>query len=566
HTANSNSSVPQAGYCATHNITPVSCSWTIMPHASKNERRRRGQRWKRWPQQQQPRCPASPLVLLNQRRRGIRSRSIRRRARIGLWGLAAVVLGAAVRRVECQSYVNGGEVAVDCNSCDCQGDSDDGSVVVFDNPSSGSRVVSVGDDVSEIAETSCGTSAFAAGSTIYELSGVDLRTRELEALDMSSDSCITASTPSTADCYAGETEKDLGGGVSLTLTLCLCIFSEGLNTFYRSQVNAAVAGASEVGVPSDEIEICTNSGFISQLTTATVEDETHYYNFDLIVPGEDSSADLSVASAPGSGAQSFICGETEEIEPTPSPVAPDPPTPEPTPSPTTEPPVPPPPPPPTPSPTASATPEPTPEPTPDPTPEPTPEPTPDVQGLECEWPEEESCTLTASVGNMDGGIGSFYDPSCAATPAEGEMPKGCQINLADSSCRLCLFNTSRWKQKHPGEDLPDLVDCPCCVVEVYGERVAVNEDGERLHACVAIPPLFHQPNPTQPNPTAQGENATPSPASTAAPSTADPVDTSLAGNLFFEDEPLRISSGGLDAGLIALGLLAVLTFFPVCVH
>lgn len=139
HTANSNQ-LCTTGYCATHNITPVSCSWTIMPHASKNERRRRGQRWKRWPQQQQPRCSASPLVLLNQRRRGIRSRSIRRRARIGLWGLAAVVLGAAVRRVECQSYVNGGEVAVDCNSCDCQGDSDDGSVVVFDNPSSGSRV------------------------------------------------------------------------------------------------------------------------------------------------------------------------------------------------------------------------------------------------------------------------------------------------------------------------------------------------------------------------------------------------------------------------------------------
>lgn len=51
-----------------------------------------------------------------------------------------VVLVTAVRRANCQSFVDGGEVAVECSSCNCKGDSEDGSVVVFDNPSTGSRV------------------------------------------------------------------------------------------------------------------------------------------------------------------------------------------------------------------------------------------------------------------------------------------------------------------------------------------------------------------------------------------------------------------------------------------
>lgn len=51
-----------------------------------------------------------------------------------------IVLGTSVRRVDCQSFVDGGEVAVECTSCNCKGDSDDGTVIVFDNPSSGSRV------------------------------------------------------------------------------------------------------------------------------------------------------------------------------------------------------------------------------------------------------------------------------------------------------------------------------------------------------------------------------------------------------------------------------------------
>ncbi|CAN0271920.1 unnamed protein product, partial [Ectocarpus fasciculatus] len=98
---------------------------------------------------------------------------------------------------------------------------------------------------------------------------------------------------------------------------------------YQSQVFAEVVGASTVSVPDDEIEICLEAGFIMQLTTATVEGEDYYYNFDLVVPGRDSSSDLSVSSGPDEDAQAFICGELVE-EPTPSPVTPVPPTPEPT--------------------------------------------------------------------------------------------------------------------------------------------------------------------------------------------------------------------------------------------
>lgn len=53
----------------------------------------------------------------------------------------------------------------------------------------------------EVLETSCGSSVIAIGSTIYELSGIDLENRDLEVLTMSSDSCTTANTPSSADCY-----------------------------------------------------------------------------------------------------------------------------------------------------------------------------------------------------------------------------------------------------------------------------------------------------------------------------------------------------------------------------
>lgn len=75
-----------------------------------------------------------------------------------------------------------------------------------------SQIVSVDGDYSEILDTSCGTSAVAVGSTVYELSGVgDLDSRELEVLDMTpSSTCVTADTPDTADCYRCDGSRIVG--------------------------------------------------------------------------------------------------------------------------------------------------------------------------------------------------------------------------------------------------------------------------------------------------------------------------------------------------------------------
>lgn len=52
--------------------------------------------------------------------------------------VAGLVLG--VGKVAAQGLVNGGSVALTCDICECQGTSDDGTITVFDNPSSGERV------------------------------------------------------------------------------------------------------------------------------------------------------------------------------------------------------------------------------------------------------------------------------------------------------------------------------------------------------------------------------------------------------------------------------------------
>lgn len=50
-----------------------------------------------------------------------------------------------------------------------------------------------------------------------------------------------------------------------------------------------------------------------------------------------------------------------------------------------------------------------------------------MEGRECELPEEDSCTSVTAVVNINQGIGSFYDPACAAAVSEGgELPEGCQ--------------------------------------------------------------------------------------------------------------------------------------------
>lgn len=54
--------------------------------------------------------------------------------------LFVVVLFAGGRsRVDAQ-FVDGGDLALTCGACECTGTSDVGSIVVFDNPSTGDRV------------------------------------------------------------------------------------------------------------------------------------------------------------------------------------------------------------------------------------------------------------------------------------------------------------------------------------------------------------------------------------------------------------------------------------------
>lgn len=47
---------------------------------------------------------------------------------------------AGLLRASSGQYINGGSVSVSCNDCACEGSSDDGDVLVFDNPSTGQRV------------------------------------------------------------------------------------------------------------------------------------------------------------------------------------------------------------------------------------------------------------------------------------------------------------------------------------------------------------------------------------------------------------------------------------------
>lgn len=75
-------------------------------------------------------------------------------------------------------------------------------------------------------------------------------------------------------------------------------------------------------------------------------------------------------------------------------------------------------------------------------------------------------------------------------------------------------------------------------------------------SCSSIPP------PSSSSPRA---GTTPSPTSSSSPAVSPNNDTEVAAEFFFEDKPLRISEGSLDFGVVALALLGLLTFFPVCV-
>lgn len=56
---------------------------------------------------------------------------------------------------------------------------------------------------SDIAWTSCGTSIFASGDTIYELSGVDLEFSDIDEIELSGDECdiLLDEVPDDSDCY-----------------------------------------------------------------------------------------------------------------------------------------------------------------------------------------------------------------------------------------------------------------------------------------------------------------------------------------------------------------------------
>lgn len=50
-----------------------------------------------------------------------------------------IMIGSMTRGTEAQ-FVDGGAVAMSCDECACEGSSDDGTIAVLDNPSSGARV------------------------------------------------------------------------------------------------------------------------------------------------------------------------------------------------------------------------------------------------------------------------------------------------------------------------------------------------------------------------------------------------------------------------------------------
>eukprot|EP00903_Cladosiphon_okamuranus_P014284 g13267.t1 len=224
----------------------------------------------------------------------------------------ATLLGAAAA-VRGQ-YIYGGEVPVTCTDCICEGTTDEGDVTVFDNPSTANRVVSVDGEYSEIAETSCGTSVFAVGSTMYELHDVTLAPREFgefEVISMMADdgSCSFTRTDDAPDCYSGASEvKELHDGISLTFDVCYCTDTPDFGGFYSYYYTYYVDGTSD---SSSETELCNEAGFAILTARMTVDGRNYLYDFELVGPENASSGDLSVAPAP----EEFNCEDTTRNSP-----------------------------------------------------------------------------------------------------------------------------------------------------------------------------------------------------------------------------------------------------------
>eukprot|EP00904_Undaria_pinnatifida_P009229 jgi/Undpi1/5436/HiC_scaffold_2.g00715.m1 len=393
------------------------------------------------------------------------------------------------------------------------------------------KVAFVNGGYSGVLETSCGSSAIAVGDTLYELSGVEFTERDRTVIDMSSADCEEVTIAEPADCYSGDTSSSLDGGIELTVTICYCKHVDGSTTAYRSNVGANVQGANVISVPKDEVHICFDFDYVSQMTAFVVEGETYYYDFELEIPGDDTSSDLSIADAPSSSADAFLWNTSRPaaavvtlapmVLPTPTPVSV----------------------PPTGAPVGAARPtlEPTAAATNDTIQAPnTVAPSPaDEESVGCDLPQDVSCTQNTWVGNLNQGIGTFYDPVCNTTATGGEKEPGCQGN--SEVCRLCLFNATRFTDSNPGEELPNYTICPCCVLDTYG--LATAADAESLLCGITSPaPSIMTTSPT-------------------------PVVLGFADRQSrtqnFQDTSLRVG-GGNGVAVAALGLLGVLTFLPIC--
>ncbi|CAB1097604.1 unnamed protein product [Ectocarpus sp. CCAP 1310/34] len=225
--------------------------------------------------------------------------------------------GGLLLAVTGQEYIDGGDVSMACDECDCRGSSDSGTIVVFENPATESLVAKVEGEYSEVVETSCGSSAILVGSTVYELSGVDFGGRSLGVADLSADDCagdgVIPTAPSDADCYSGESPIDVEGSTGAELTFCHCKWNEGENVAkYATNVRASVKDYVDISVPDSGLVMCQDQGVFSQLVTVLADDSSFYYLFDLDVPGYESAEDLVVSSGPSSDAQALACSVDEE--------------------------------------------------------------------------------------------------------------------------------------------------------------------------------------------------------------------------------------------------------------
>lgn len=52
-----------------------------------------------------------------------------------------------------------------------------------------------------------------------------------------------------------------------------------------------------------------------------------------------------------------------------------------------------------------------------------------------------------------------------------------------SLCRLCYFNTVLYEEMNTDGAAPGYADCPCCILDIYRDVEAINEDGPRCESC-----------------------------------------------------------------------------------